>query len=148
MTLQKRPCGQRKNEHQKTRPMDAEKFKKRMAGSKEKIRQRMIDVARDKTTISYSELFGEYGFDHNDSVHRVIAGDVLCKIGAEEHAAGRPLLSVVVCQKEEKKPGDGFFALASDLGCPINRESSEEDKDSFFICTLNEAHSYWAQPKP
>ena len=71
------------------------------------LRQRLIQVARRKATVTYSEL--------SPSAPRAI-GRKLDQIGSVELADGRPLLTAVVVTKETGKSGTGFFALAREWG--------------------------------
>ncbi|CAA9430871.1 MAG: hypothetical protein AVDCRST_MAG64-3468 [uncultured Phycisphaerae bacterium] len=84
--------------------------------AKEEIRQTLIEKARQRGMIPYSELVGRVksvNFDAFDQ--RLFA--ILGQISVSEHEQGRPLLSVLVVQKSgDMQPGEGFFELAQSLG--------------------------------
>ena len=68
---------------------------------------------------------------------REVAG-ILRAISTAEHAAGRPLLSVVVVGAKTGRPGKGFFKLAQRLG----RYDGAADR-AFFAQELRRVHEHW-----
>lgn len=93
--------------------------------------------AKAEKTITYGELCAEVGLpldgDHDSNK---VAG-YLAGISNYEHEHGRPLLSVVVVNKREGMPGNGFFELAKSLG----RQRGKDDE--FFIAEIKWAYAYW-----
>ena len=72
------------------------------------LRGRLVEVAKRRDTIGYSEL-------------RLEAPQTLAlpldEINKHENQAGRPLLSAVVTHKDaDRMPGGGFFTIAWELG--------------------------------
>ena len=67
-----------------------------VAGGVERIAARLRAVARAGRTVTYNDLAAVVGWDMDDpAAAREVAG-ILRAISTAEHAAGRPLLSVVV----------------------------------------------------
>jgi hypothetical protein len=64
---------------------------------------------------------------------------MLGEISADEDAAGRGMLSVIVVHKSgDMQPGPGFFELARDLG---------RDTSDILVCWITElkkAHAAWS----
>ncbi len=108
------------------------------AGNAERIGARLRAVARAGRTVTYNDLAAVVGWDMDDpAAAREIAG-ILRAISMAEHAAGRPLLSVVVVGAKTGRPGKGFFKLAQRLG----RYDGAAD-GTFFAQELRRAHGHW-----
>ena len=107
------------------------------AAAKEEIRVVLIETARKRAMIPYSELVGlikSVNFKAFDQ--RLFAN--LGQISVEEHQAGRPLLSVLVVHKTgDMQPGDGFFELAE----PLDRDTSDIDKA--WIAEVRMVFQHW-----
>lgn len=63
---------------------------------------------------------------------------LLSEISRTEDAQGRGMLSVFVVDQKKRRPGDGFFELAEELGRDVS------DRDAFFKRELAAVHRYWA----
>ena len=125
--------------------MDAEKI---LAENRDEIRDKMKDLARRGEIVYYAQLFGFYGLDMSDKHFRQqLMPDFLGVICREEHEAGRHLLTVVVCLKEDDEVGDvpskGFYNLAEELGFPINGKSDREAKVKFAKKQRALLQEYW-----
>ncbi|MGI9306945.1 MAG: hypothetical protein ACR2P5_06535 [Gammaproteobacteria bacterium] len=125
--------------------MDITEIRNRLDGNRAEIRQKMVDAAKNASTLSYGDLFSPYGMDMGYDSQRALAGTFLGEICAEEHNAGRHLLSVLVVHADDKKPGDGFFGLADELGFSINKRSPSNKKTEFFVKQLKLVYDYWAK---
>lgn len=82
------------------------------------IRSRLIQSAREKSTITYSLLNDELslGFDFSISSDRVAFGVLLEEVSVFEHKKNRPLLSALVVQSgSSKTQGSGFNKLCEKL---------------------------------
>jgi plasmid stability protein len=105
--------------------------------AKEEAREILIEVARNRDVIAYSELAARITKiqvqPESYALHHLIG-----EISAEENAKGRGMLSVLVVQKETRQPGQGFFALAKDLGRGV------VDQLDFFVKELNQVYKTWA----
>ena len=90
--------------------------------AREEARQILIQCAREKRTIAYSELAAELDtvrLEPNSSAFHAI----LDEISRSENAAGRGMLSVLVVHKgDDQMSGQGFFKLAKCLGRGFKNE--------------------------
>jgi len=89
--------------------------------TEEQIRKILIEVASQKTTISYEQLNAQapLHLDLSMSGDRVYLGQLLHTISRYEHDMGRPLLSAVVIHAKgthKGMPNNTFFELAQELG--------------------------------
>ena len=84
--------------------------------AKKEAREAMIAVARDAKVITYSDLayrkIKSCTFEPHDPRLARMIGD----ISTDEDEAGRGMLSAVVVNKRDGRPGPGFFTLARSLG--------------------------------
>lgn len=108
------------------------------AAAKEEAREIMIERARRRSTIAYSELVARIrsiSFQPHDPRLFHLLGEV----STEEDKAGRGMLTVVVVHKSgDMAPGPGFYELATALGREIR------DRDEFWIEELHSVFGYWA----
>jgi hypothetical protein len=84
-----------------------------------RIRLKLIELARQRTTWSYSQLNDqlELGlkFTNNGPDNKLI-GDWLGEISRHEFEKGRPLLSSLITHKQiPREQGPGFYTLCSEL---------------------------------
>lgn len=83
-----------------------------------RIRNKLIQLARtDENPISYRRLINttELGLNLDIKHEKQLLGTILDEISTDEHAEGRPLLSVLV-QGKKNGQGDRFFKLCELLG--------------------------------
>ena len=108
----------------------------------EDIRKRLIELAKNKDTISYGKLVEEYGItlpeDHKQIIE--VLESILCDISSSEYEQGRHLLSVLVVYGRSGLPGGGFYELASQLG-----KFTEGGKRAFFRQERDRVFDAWAQ---
>ncbi len=105
--------------------------------AKEEIRAVLVETARQRGMITYSDLVDKVKAI-DIPPHGPAIGQILGELSHEEDAQGRGMLTVLVVHKHGKKrPGPGFFELAEDLG----RDTSNKDK--FWIDELNKVYAYW-----
>jgi hypothetical protein len=109
-------------------------------GAKREMKQALIDRARVRGMIPYSQLVtGMRSIQLEANDPRLF--HMLGEISTEEDAAGRGMLSVIVVRKNgDMQPGPGFFELARSLG----RDTSDILK--CWIAELDKVHSVWGQP--
>ena len=110
---------------------------------KEMIRNKLIEAAKMKDVVCYSEIGELLDLSMDNPYHRQEIGRILGEISTEEHQAGRPLLSAVVVHKENHQPGKGFFQLARELG----KQKPDENDDVFFAAELQKVFDEWAKEK-
>jgi hypothetical protein len=101
------------------------------------IRHILIDVARAKQVITYSELTSmlQTAYLH---YHSNILARLLVEIGAEEVQAGRVVLPALVVTKQTGLPGHGFFKLAVEHGCDVS------DPEAYWCAAVKHVHDYWS----
>ncbi len=101
------------------------------------IRQLLVNVARAKQVITYSELTSmlQTAYLH---YHSNILARLLVDIGAEEVQAGRGVLPALVVTKQTGLPGHGFFKLAAERGYDIS------DREEFWRVAVKQVHDYWS----
>ena len=109
------------------------------SNAKEEARRAMIDAARRRGVISYSELVGRVTSCRLEP-HDLRLAHMLGEISSEEDDAGRGLLTVVVVHKSgDMKPGSGFFTLARSRG----RETA--DWQRFWLEELERVYEAWSK---
>lgn len=82
------------------------------------IRKKLIELARLKTTWSYSQLNEQLGLGLNfkNDYDRGLIGEWLGEISAHEFENKRPLLSALIIHKGgRREQGDGFYKLCEQL---------------------------------
>lgn len=108
--------------------------------AKEEIRRVLVERAKARAMIPYSELVGLVrSVNFNAYDQRLFA--ILGQVSMDEHQAGRPLLSVLVVHKTgDMQPGEGFFELAESLG----RNTSDVLKA--WIAEVQKVYQHWNRP--
>jgi len=100
--------------------------------AKEKMRQSLIERARVRGMIPYSELVDQVATIQLEPDSYALAA-MLGEISTEEDAAGRGMLTVIVVHKVgDMQPGPGFFELARRLG---------RDTSDILRCWVEELHT-------
>ncbi len=83
------------------------------------IRNKLIELARQKTTWSYKQLNQQLflGFDFQLKDHHEKIGEILAKISLHEHSRKRPLLSALIKHSSytEKKKDRNFVKLCESI---------------------------------
>lgn len=102
-----------------------------------RIRRKLIELARNGEWLSYSELDYQLklGVYRGPKMNRW-----LTDISEHEMSKGRPVLSVLIVNKNTKKPGKGFTNLFS------NSSSLKIDK-AFIKGHQQECFSFWQKEK-
>ena len=107
--------------------------------AKEEMRQILLDRARMRSMIAYSALVDQVTAIHFAPDSFALA-HMLGEISADEDAAGRGMLTVIVVHKDgDMEPGPGFFELARNLG----RDTS--DKTRCWVNELHRVHREWGR---
>ena len=99
------------------------------------VRDRLIEVARNRERTTYGELAPIAGLTARS------VGRLLDEIVTDEANAGRPMLSAVVVDSKGRI-GDGFFKVAADLG----RTASSERSEAFLTAERERVYEYWSRP--
>lgn len=111
----------------------------------ERIRKKLIQVARERDIIYYSDLNYqlELGFDFTIKHHQKMIGELLGEISEYEYASKRPLLSSLVIRKDDKKQGKGWYELCERLfGRSANYYVNNKE---FEKAKIEECYTYWQQ---
>ena len=110
--------------------------------AKEEARQVLIEQAKKRQTICYSQLVDgvqTLRLEPNSYALAHMLGD----LSSEEDPSGRGMLTVIVVHKQgDMQPGPGFLALANELG----RDTA--DVMRCWIDELNRVWDYWAMQGP
>lgn len=108
------------------------------AEAKDEAKAALQDRAKDRGTMTYSELVNRLNAISIDP-HDLRLGNLLAEISTEEDAAGRGMLSAIVVHKNgDMQPGKGFFDLALSLGRNTN------DPDKCWSDEVNKVYGAWA----
>ena len=105
--------------------------------AKDEARQVMIDRARHKDVIHYSDLVQKITKCHLEP-HDVRLNHMLYEIASEEDEARRGLLTALVVRKDDGAPGSGFFEMAKERGRDIS------DPDRCWIEELKNVYVVWS----
>ncbi|EQD25408.1 MAG: hypothetical protein D084_Lepto4C00153G0002 [Leptospirillum sp. Group IV 'UBA BS'] len=108
---------------------------------KETAKNILIDcvINNPDKLISYSDLIAKIRSTIPTDIgpHDQRLFHLLAEISTEEDKHGRGMLSAVVVREVDKRPGNGFFELAKDLG------KNTSDKDACWIGELNKVYAQW-----
>lgn len=111
----------------------------------EKMREVLIETAREGKLITYSELKSkcDLDLDFEQSKDRSILGDILGEISTAEVNQGRPMLSSVVTLKSQTplSASYGFFTLARNL--QLLDSTNKKEEYFFWIETLKKVYEEW-----
>ena len=102
------------------------------------LRDHLITVAREARTVTYFEAAGAVGHRLHTPEARASFATLLRDISTREHQAGRPLLSALVVLQGNRRPGQGFFDLAAELGLLGDKSPDEFHRDE-----VDRVHAYW-----
>ena len=108
------------------------------------IRIKLIELARNKTPWTYSQLNEQLqlGFNFKNGYDRELIGEFLGDISMYEHQKGRPLLSALIIHKSsDKEQGNGFYKLCSEI-YGKDWEELKSNKD-FELERMKECYSFW-----
>jgi len=89
--------------------------------------------------IGYAVVFKIMGLRPGDHAAKE-AGQLLGEISDQMHRQGKPMLSALVINQQEKMPGKGFFELAISLG-KLRFGASDSEKKAFWKSELTEVYS-------
>ena len=109
---------------------------------RKEIRNMLIKAAQQRKVVYYSEVGEAVNLSMGNPHQRAELGRILSEISSEEHDNGRPLLAAIVVHKDNKKPGEGFFKLARNIG----KQKPDEDNDTFCKIEKERVFDEWAVP--
>jgi hypothetical protein len=99
------------------------------------IYERLIEVARERRYTNYTDVGLLVGLEPFNP----ILWNMLDEINIHERRENRPMLSALVINQIENKPGPGFFKCARGLGV-----FQGGDEFLFWINQLNEVWNHWS----
>lgn len=105
-----------------------------------RLYERLIESARSRTMLSYSEVGTPAELDMSLSYHRRLIGQMLGEISIRESRAGRPMLSSIVVHEGSITVGSGFYQLGQDMQ---QVQPDESDKD-FAKRQQQETFEFWS----
>ncbi len=105
---------------------------------KNEIRHILVQRAKDKETITYSELARMLQTVHMH-YHSHIFFRLLIELGNEEDAEGRPCLPALVVTKQTGIPGGGFFT-----GLALEYSENHNTLEEYWRSRLEEVFAYYA----
>lgn len=110
------------------------------------VYEKLVQVARARTTITYTALASVADITlaggGDDDMKQL--GFILDEIAEREIAEGRPLLPAVVVKSSDNMPGAGLFIFAKKKGV----QKKKTDNLTFFAEELNRVYAYWSAAKP
>lgn len=104
---------------------------------KAEIRALLIQVARNRDLITYSEITAELQ-TANLHYHSHIFARLLNEACYDEDNAGRPFLGAVVVTKQTGMPSGGFFRIAAERGRDVS------DREAFWRSELARLYDEWS----
>jgi len=104
---------------------------------RDEIRQILIQVAKARRVITYSELTAmlQTAYIH---YHSHVLVQLLIDIGSEEVQAGRGILPALVVTKQTGLPGAGFFKIANERGYDLS------DPATFWREAVEKVYEQWS----
>lgn len=111
------------------------------------LRKHLIELAYAGETIDYVELVERYELKVALQLHMgwEKLGVMLSNICLFEFAESRPLLSVLVIDKDLGEPRYGFYNLARDLGLFLHPTENEYKRKEYYRSELHKTFRHWHQ---
>ncbi len=109
----------------------------------QQIYERLKEVAINGKLITYGEIAPLVNLNMENPDDRNKMAQILGDISTHEHEQGRPMLSAVVVLAEIGYPGDGFYALARELG--LHHGKKEFENLDFFVQELKRVYACWGK---
>lgn len=112
-----------------------------------KVRDYLIELAKNKKAASYSQLVYDcqLGLDLENPSDRNILADILGDISIYEHQQDRPLLSALVLYKDRNDHGIGFYTICEQLNIGKGRVLQ---KAFYAFEEMNKCYTFWKNNSP
>ena len=107
----------------------------------DKVRNKLIEVARNRRTVSYKEIAKVMELSPWGDYMSKETGRILREICDHEHEQGRPMLTAVAMGVSLDLPGEDFFTMAEKFG---KFTGSRWDKEAFWDRELRSVYAAWA----
>lgn len=118
----------------------------KLTALQKRMKMAMIEVAQDRTTITYTDFGARFGISPDMEFHFHGLASNIGAVSQFESEHGRPMLSCLVVRADEKMmPGRGFFDLAFNLGRMKFTPNDADNRLTFQISELNATYDCWAR---
>jgi hypothetical protein len=111
------------------------------------IYDRLLELASNRLLTSYSDIAPLAGLDMNAEKDRKKMSELLEEIARFEHGENRPMLTALVIHRgNDNNPGEGFFAIALELGL---FQGSRDDimRTTFWTQQVADVHAHWRKTR-
>lgn len=104
----------------------------------------LMRLARARQLAAYSGVSPLIGLSMDREQDRDEIARLLGEIAVYEHAEGRPMLTALIVHRgNDNNPGEGFFAIAQELGL-YNGSRDQISRLTFWANQVTEVHNHWA----
>lgn len=108
----------------------------------EVLRERLIEAARARQFISYSDLSAAINLSMTDTAGTHALNVMLEEIAEHELENNRPLLVAIIVNANDNMPGTGLFSYAKRKGL-LKPAPKTNDKLEFFVREAKRVHDFW-----
>jgi hypothetical protein len=109
----------------------------------QEIYEALVSLARTRQLTSYSDIAPLANLDMSVEADRDAMSFILEDIARFEHDASRPMLTALVIHRgNDNNPGEGFYAIAQDLGI-FNGSRDAIDRTTFWAQQVSDVHEHW-----
>lgn len=103
----------------------------------------LIRLAQAKDLAAYSDVAPLVGLSMENEAGRNKIAKLLGEIAIHEHSEGRPMLTALVVHKgNDNNPGEGFFAIAKELGY-FDGSRDKITRVIFWSNQVTQVHNLW-----
>lgn len=104
----------------------------------------LLRLGRARRLAAYSDVSPLVGLSMEREEDRDEIARLLGEIAVHEHGQGRPMLTALVVHRgNDNNPGEGFFAIAQELGL-YNGSRDQITRLTFWANQVTEVHNHWA----
>jgi len=109
------------------------------------VRKILIDAARARTLLTYSQALGLLGHRFTRLLMRQLCS-VLDAIDEDGQAADEPGPAVLVVRQSDRLPGQGWFVSRSQSGegFPLEWVEAEAQAKAYVAARQRQVYNYWA----
>lgn len=109
------------------------------------IYNRLLDLARAGRLTTYSDIAPIAELSMEDDADRERMSELLGEILRYEADEDRPLLTAIVVHRgNDNNPGEGFFAIANELG-RFDGSRDPITRLEFWVRQVQEVNDYWSR---
>ena len=109
------------------------------------IYNRLLELARAQQLTTYSNIAPLAGLSMENEADRDRISQLLGEIVLHEAGEGRPMLTAIVIHRgNDNNPGEGFFAIATQLGL-FNGSRHQLRRLEFWARQVQEVNTYWSR---